>query len=144
MGIKECSDKKLLKKIPISKLKIDNSLKISEDKLSRSKELFKKDFFNEALISAYTSMFHAARALLYRDGVQEKSHFAVYVYIKEKYHQKILQKLIESFRVYQLNRHEVLYGFDYKATKEDAESAISDSEEFLQKFKEILNHETFI
>ena len=31
------------------------------------------------------SMFHAARALLYKNWIQEKSHFAMYIYLKEKY-----------------------------------------------------------
>ena len=119
--------------------KSKNSLSVAENKLQEAKELFNSDFFNQVVVSAYTSMFHAARSLLYKEGIQEKSHFAVYVYINEKYSDKIPRSLIESFKVYQSERHKVLYGFDEKVNEDDAESALEDAEEFLIKIKEILN-----
>lgn len=139
MDVNECFNKRLLRKIHVDRLKVGGSLKIAESKLSKAKELSEKEFFDEALISAYTAMFHAARALLYRDGIQEKSHFAVYIYIKEKYSNNISNHLIEAFKIYQLERHEALYGFEYKASREDSESVIVDAEDFLFKIKEILN-----
>jgi len=33
---------------------------------------------NFVILAAYTAMFHAARAVLYKDGIQEKSHYATY------------------------------------------------------------------
>jgi uncharacterized protein (UPF0332 family) len=37
-------------------------------------------------ISSYTAMFHAARAILFRDGfIKERSHECIPVYLKEKY-----------------------------------------------------------
>jgi uncharacterized protein (UPF0332 family) len=140
MDVKECFDKRLLRKIQVDKLKVESSLRIAENKILRAKELAEEEFFNEALVSAYTSMFHAARALLYRDGIQEKSHFAVYIYLNEKYSGKIPSYLIEAFKVYQQERHQALYGFDYNAGKDDAESALVDSEEFLTKIKNILEN----
>jgi len=139
MNVKECFDKKLLKKINPDKEKSEGSLKIAENKLGKAGDLLKGEFDDESLLSSYTSMFHAARSLLYKEGVQEKSHYAVYVYINEKYANKIPRSLIESFKVYQLERHNVLYGFDKGVSKEEAESAIEDAEEFLNKIKDILN-----
>lgn len=138
MNVKECFEERLLLKIQPSREKSESSVKIAKQKLEESKNLFEKDFFNQAVISAYTCMFHAARALLYRDGIQEKSHYAVYVYINEKYSKMIPKNLINSFNNYRNERHEALYGFDYEAKKDDAESAISDAEEFLLKITGVL------
>jgi uncharacterized protein (UPF0332 family) len=138
MDVKKCFEERILIKIKPDLEKTKQSIKKAEEKLERAKELFSKDFFNEALFSAYTSFFHMARALLYKEGVQEKSHYAIYIYIKEKYFKEIDSKLTESFRFYQLERHNILYGFSEETTKEEAENSILDAEEFIGQVKRIL------
>ncbi len=137
MDIKECFNKRLLRKIFPSREKASSSIKIAESKLAEAKKLFEKDFFNNAVLSAYTSMFHAARALLYQDGIQEKSHYATYIYIRERYSGKISKSLINSFNNSREERHEILYGFEHKFGKKEAENVILDAEEFLQEVKKI-------
>ena len=127
-----------LRKIPVDLEKSKKSLEIAKQKLEEAKKLFSADFYNNSVLSAYTSMFHSARALLYKDGIQEKSHYAVYVYIKEKY-SKIPKSLMNSFNNLREERQEVLYGFEEHVSKEDSENAILDAEEFLEKVREILN-----
>jgi len=139
MNTDELFKKKLLKKISIDLNKVRNSIKIAENKLERAKELFSSDFFQEAFVSAYTSIFHSSRALLYKQGIQEKSHFAVYSYIKNKFSSLIPKKLIEAFSNYQLERHNIFYGFESEISKNKAENIILDAEEFLEKIQEILN-----
>ena len=138
MDVNDCFKKRVLKRIRIDKFKVENSLRIAETKFGKAKELFDKEFFDEALVSAYTSMFHSARALLYKDGIQEKSHFAVHVYLREKYSNKISKHLIEAFKVYQLKRHEFLYDIGEKVLEEDAENAILDAEDFLREVRKLL------
>lgn len=140
MDIDECLKERLLRKIKPDRNKIISSLRISEKKLEEARELFEKGFLNQAVVLAYTSMFHAARAILYRDGIQEKSHYAVFVYINEKYSDKIPKSLLNSFDNYRNERHEALYGFDYEASKEDTESALLDAEDFLFKIKGIIEN----
>ena len=137
MNIKECFEKRLLIKIAPDKLKSESSMRIAEQKISRAHELFSEDFFNEALLAAYTSMFHAARSLLYLRGIQEKSHHAVYVYPKEKFSKDISPKSLGSFFHYQNERHKVLYGFEEEITKSEVASALEDAEEFLKEVKHI-------
>lgn len=158
MNVEECFQRKLLKKIAPDKLKAKSSLNIAERKLERAQELFSEDFFAESFVTAYTSMcqellfkvwflstlknrrfltFHSARSLLYLDGVQEKGHYAVYVYIFEKYAQKISCSLIEAFYAYQSERHKLLYGFDNDSSKAQAQSILEDAEEFLLEVRKI-------
>src|SRR3989344_7725174 len=98
-----------LKKIPIDKDKVKKSIEIAEMKLEEAKKLFSSEFFNNAVLSAYTSMFHSARALLYSDGIQEKNHYATYFYLREKFSRKISKDLLNSFNNYREIRHELLY-----------------------------------
>lgn len=129
-----------LRRIPKDQQKIKKSLEIARLKLEEAKKLFSSDFFNNAVLSAYTSMFHAARALLYKDGIQEKSHYAVYFYIKEKFFGKIPNSLLFSFDSYRDIRHELLYGY-LNLNKKDAENAVIDSEDFLEEVRKILENE---
>ena len=131
MNILECFEKRLLRKINPDLEKSKKSLETAKIKLEEAKRLFEAGFFNDSFTNTYTSMFHASRFLLYKDGVQEKSHYAVYVYIKEKYSKKIPLNLINSFNFLRDERHEIFYGFDEEITKNQAEKAILDAEDFL-------------
>jgi len=139
MDIRDCFGKRLLRKIEPDKNKSMNSIKIAENLLEKARSLLDADFFSDALFNAYTSMFHAARSLLYKDGIQEKSHHAVYIYIKDKYSKDISKGLIESFKNHQLERHELIYGFESDVNKKKAEAIIEDAEQFLGKIEEVLN-----
>lgn len=138
MNIEECFRKRLLRKIPPSKNKSLSSIKLAEDKLSRAEYTFHENMFDVCIVFGYMAMFHAARALLYIDGVQEKSHFCIFLYLKEKYSDKIPLGLINSFNNYRIERHETLYGIDFSPSKDDAEILLKDAREFIKIIKNIL------
>jgi len=140
MNVNECIRERLLRRISIDKEKVRSSIKTAEQKIFEAKELFAKEFFNQAVVNAYTAMFHSARAILYKDGIQEKSHYAVFVYLNEEYSKKLPKSILNSFDNYRKERHNILYGFEHKASKDDAESAILDAEEFLDLAKEIVGY----
>ncbi|HEC88687.1 MAG TPA: HEPN domain-containing protein, partial [Thermoplasmata archaeon] len=73
MNLEECFEKRLLRKIEPDYEKAKRSIEIAENKLKRAKDAFDEGFLDICLVYGYTSMFHSARALLYKDGVQEKS-----------------------------------------------------------------------
>jgi len=82
-------------------------------------------------------MFHAARALLYRDGIQEKSHFAISIYLREKY-SKELGNLIFELDSMREQRREGIYRFEYEFSKEDCLHAIKSAREFHKQVTGIL------
>src|SRR3989344_5812598 len=127
-----------LRKIAPDLNKSNQSIKISQKKLIESRHLLNARFYEQAILSAYTSMFHMARALLYKEGVQEKSHYAVYIYLKEKYSKSISAGLLESFLSHQMERKDILYGFDYSVDETEASSCVEDAEAFFNKLKEFL------
>lgn len=136
--IDELFKKRLLRKVSLDKEKVNSSIKIAEAKLGEAKKLFEADFFSNAVLSAYTCMFHSARALLYLDGIQEKSHYATYVYLREKFSNEISNSLMNSYNHHKDLRHEILYGFESEIKKDESENAILDAEDFLEEVKKLI------
>ena len=136
--IDELFKKRLLRKISVDTEKVNSSIRIAEKKLEEAQKLFESGFFGNALLSSYTSMFHASRALLYKEGVQEISHYAVYFYIKEKFADKISKSLINSLNNYREIRHNILYGEESEIREDDSENSILDAEDFLEEVKKII------
>jgi uncharacterized protein (UPF0332 family) len=135
--IKELVENRELRKVKVDKEKVEKSLEVSKIKLEESKRLFSAGFFDTAFLTLYTSMFHAARSLLYKDGFQEKSHFSVYIYLQERYSESLPKNLLFAFNEFRNVRHEILYGFEGENDKEETEQAILDAEEFLEEVEKL-------
>ncbi len=139
--VEDLIENRELRKVGDSLEKVKKSLEIAEVKLEDSRKLFSAGFYETAFLTVYTSMFHAARSLLYKDGYQEKSHFSVYIYLQERYAEHIPKSLLLSFNEFKNTRHEILYGFEGDYKKEDVEQAIMDGEEFLEEVKKLHDRE---
>jgi len=125
----KCFEKGLIRRTLPSREKALKSISKSRKWLEEAKKNFEFGLFDSCLISSYSSMFHAARALLLRDGFREKSHYCLARYVEEKYVttkklSRIVVDLLDRFREL---RHEDLYELDFFATKDDAEEAIKNA-----------------
>ncbi len=107
----------------------ETDLRDAEDSLSSRK-------FKWATIQGYYSMFHSARALLYRRGFREKSHYALSVALREFFPEELGRDLIRRFEDGMELRQEADYGLDF--SEEGATETIEGAEKFLKKAKEIL------
>lgn len=138
-NINDCYKLRLLRNIHPDKDKSKKSLEIAKKRLKEAKLTLqfgeKLGFFNTTIIESYTAMFHAARAILYIDGVQEKSHYAVFLYLKEKHSNSIPLPIINLLNVYRTERHEALYGLDYELKQDEAQQAVKDAEEFIKEIE---------
>ena len=134
----DCFRFRLLRKIKPDGGKSKKSLDLAKSRLKRANEALKLNIFDFVVLEAYMSMFHAARALLYRDGIQEKSHYAISVYLKEKYPDKIPLPVINLLEIHRTERHEAMYGLEYQPGKNDAEIALKDAEVFINEVKKTL------
>lgn len=88
--LEECFKQGLLKKIKPSMQYAEQSIRQAEHFLEEADTLIEKGIKDMAFIALYNASFHAARALLFRDGVKERSHYCVSKYIEEKYAEKEL------------------------------------------------------
>ena len=137
-NIEDCLKFRLLRKIKPDKEKTKRSLELAEEKLIEGEKVIKFKIFQYVILEAYMSMFHAARALLYKDGIQEKSHFAIFIYLKEKYSNQIPLHILNFLNIHRTERHEAMYGLEYKPKKEDALVALEDARTFVNEIKKIL------
>jgi len=136
--VEDCFKFRLLRKIKPDRDKSIKSLEIAQQRLEQAKNALKLKFFQYAILESYMAMFHAARSLLYKDGIQEKSHFAIGIYLKEKYGDKIPIQIINLLNIHRTQRHEAMYGLEFEPRKEDALTAIEDAKLFVQEIEKIL------
>ncbi|MFH1256806.1 MAG: HEPN domain-containing protein [Candidatus Diapherotrites archaeon] len=140
MNVEECVREGLLVREKPDKEKSLSSIEMAEHKLDLAEKELEHEIFEDAIVNAYTSMFHSARALLFRDGFKERSHFAVYVYLKEKYSDKIERKYLNELNSLRLQRHDFMYGLgkNAEAQESEADSAIKIATGFLEAVKKIV------
>lgn len=135
-NLNDCFEQGFLKKTAPNKASADRSLLISLKKLDAAEMILAQGIFDISLVTSYTAMFHAARAILFRDGVKERSHECIPMYIAVKYPElKSYANVLDSYRTF---RHEAIYGLDTVVTKADAESALYEARVFLEKMKELI------
>lgn len=92
---------------------------------------------NLVIFCSYTAMFHAARALLFRDGIKERSHICTVSYLRETYPR--LRRLANQLDVYRRNRHNTLYALDFLISDDEAHQAIKDAEIFYKQISDIVD-----
>ena len=139
MDIRECLGQGLLKKDQPSSEKASRSLEVAAEKLEKAEQLLSLKVMDMALVNAYSAMFHTSRALLFRDGYKERSHYALYIYLKEKYADKIELKFLNELNVLRLERHEIFYGLEAVEPKErEVKQTIKLAKEFIARIKNLL------
>ncbi|NYZ73989.1 HEPN domain-containing protein [Candidatus Micrarchaeota archaeon] len=122
--------------------KAENSIVLAKSKIETARAELAAGIYDNSLVSAYTAMFHAARAILFKDGFKERGHYAVYSYIKERYGTAIEMKYLNELNVLRTIRHKVIYGDEDANAKEvrqaEAEDAIAMASGFVGAVRKIL------
>lgn len=139
----DCFDKGLLKMSLPDIAKARASLKIAKANLQDGKTHLANKMYNWGFIASYTSMFHCARALLFKDGLKERSHYCLCSYVREKYLGIIEMKYLNELDILREQRHRIFYGDDEVVVKEvlesEADSAVKLSEGFMHSVIKIIN-----
>ena len=134
-NIEDCFRFRLLRKITPDAEKTKRSLEVSKQRLIEADRAIQLKIYDFAILEAYMAMFHASRALLYKDGIQEKSHFAIFIYLKEKYSDIIPLHILNFLNVHRIERHEAMYGLEYKPEEQDALVAVEDAKAFVKEIE---------
>ena len=109
----------------------EGSMAIAERFLEKARGNMKMEYHDVAFSLAYQAMFHAARALLFRHNLKERSHAALISALKELYRKEPqITSALEAMDGYRITRHGIQYG-GFGCGKEDAEEAIKDAEGFI-------------
>lgn len=136
MNLRDCLKEGLIRKYPFPENTFKKELRNAEHHLENAKKCLSNNLLDLAIVSIYTSMFHASRSILYRDNFKERSHVCLKIYIDEKYYE--LSEFTRIFNAFRKNRHNMLYGLDVSASKSDAEEGITAARKYLNKIKIIL------
>jgi len=137
MRVKDCFKEGLLKKTKPSKQYAKKSLDASLVYIENAKDNLQMNNNNLVIFCSYTAMFHAARALLFRDGIKERSHLCTVSYLRETYPR--LKHLANQLDSYRRNRHITLYGLDFLISDDEARQAVKDAELFYKQITNIIN-----
>ena len=136
MNLDECFKQGLMKKVTPDIENAKKSLSESGKNITDAEENLKIRCYNVVVMLSYTAMFHAARGLLFKDGIKERSHACVPVYIRARYPQ--LEKFANILDSYRILHHRTLYGLEVLIDRAEAEGALKAAKEFLEGIKKTI------
>lgn len=138
MNIKDCLEKGYLAKSKPDKELSEKELNEARYDFEKAEMAFKEEDYKWCIIKCYYSMFHAAKAILFKLGYIEKKHIAVLIVLEELNKQgKIESKFITNFKATMTAREDADYRYSY--SKETAGYEITIAKEFLEGMKRTLN-----
>ena len=133
MNIEQMLENGMLRKEVCTKEMIDKELDQSELDLQTAKESFEEGKYKWSIVQAYYSIFHISRAMLFKKGYREKSHFAVYLFLD---YLCILQELDQKYVAFFKAAMHAREDADYDAIfSEDVSKNIIDLAIEFQKLK---------
>ncbi len=136
MDIKKCLEEGFLKKIKPDERLIKKEFDESKYDLEMAENAFNEEDFKWCIIKGYYSMFHAARAILFKIGYREKRHFAISIVLEElNKNGKLESKYINDFNAAISSREDADYHYTY--SKNTAEHNLAIAKEFLEKMKDL-------
>lgn len=140
-SLNDCFKEGLLKKVKPNIEFAKQSIKQAEHFLLEADKLIDNEMVDMAFIALYNSSFHASRALLFKDGVKERSHYCISKYIEYFYKEKELVTLRQTIILDSLRekRNDIQYSIIRLEIDEDVHEVYNEIEEFIERVKEIID-----
>ncbi|HLC69147.1 MAG TPA: HEPN domain-containing protein [Candidatus Bilamarchaeaceae archaeon] len=141
MSLDDCFKRHQLRKTAPDIKKAEHSVVMAELKIQKAKSLLDEGFFDMSLVNAYMAMFHLGRALLFKDGVIEKSHYCLVEYLRQEYSKKNLLPLeiVTMLDAFREQRHDIFYGLEEVTVEEKTcILAIENAGRFLKIVEDLL------
>lgn len=138
IDFKDCLEKGLLRKTAPSKEQARMCLEKAAQSLEDARANLEEGRHDATVLLAYGSLLSASRAILFNDGMREKSHACVVRYLEAKCAEKLGVRsigLLDSFRE---ARHEVQYSAAFRASAAQAKEIVGFAEEFLEKAEKLV------
>ncbi len=119
-------------------MEIRKELNESKNDMGNAKNSLKNGNYKWAIIQAYYSMFHSARAVLVSNGYRERRHFAITVVMEHLVRSKKLESyFVDDFKAAIFAREEADYSSVY--SREWAEQILTAAEEFAERMKKLVS-----
>lgn len=137
IGLKECLEKRFLVKSKSDEELSNKELNEAEYDLEKAEKALKDKDHKWCIVKCYYSMFHAAKAILCKEGYMEKKHIAIVVVLEELNKEgKIENKFVNDFKAAMSAREDADYHYSY--SQETAEYDLEICKEFLNMTKGFL------
>ena len=86
----------------LTRISTDRNLVLKEiegaiSDLEEAKDSLLRRKLKWATVQGYYSMFHSARALVYSKGFREKSHYALFVALRELFRNQLEFEIVQNF-----------------------------------------------
>ena len=132
MSVEDCLDRGLLRKGEVNIEETEHQLQIAKDYLKKAQKIFDAQVFDVCFLTAYISIFHSARALLYSKGYKERSHYCLFEFVNDEFMlDKEIKKLAMIGQSYRETRRMIQYEGSL-CSEDSAKEAILDAKNFLR------------
>jgi len=138
-NIDDCFERGLLRRVEPSRPKSEQSLQQAREWLSEAEKNLQAEALRSAISSAYLAVFHSARAVLFRDGVREKRHYCIGLYLQRYVEDGTLEEdwpmLFDRIRSV---RHADQYSFIALPSVNEVQAGIDLAERFIDRMERLL------
>jgi uncharacterized protein (UPF0332 family) len=117
---------------------VERTFEMAVSDLSEAEISYSQESYVWAMVQVYTSMLNLARAVLFNDGIREKSHICTVLYLR-RYHSKHYGDLIEKLDILRRERHLTLYDSREHVTAKKVKERIGWCKDFLKKTTVLLD-----
>lgn len=139
MNLEDCFEKSLLRKTDPSDAKAKRSLEQARVWVDEAKQTLDAGAYRSGLMAVYMGYFHAARAVLFRDGLREKSHICIELYLEDYVRRgELEEEWTLLYRRLRSARHLDQYSFSTPPTEDEVEFAIGHAEAFIDRIEGLL------
>lgn len=94
--------------------------------------------YDATILLAYMSLLCASKAILFKDGVREKSHICISRYLEASHRHEIGPRTIRLLDSFREERHEVQYSASFRATERQAHEIVDFAVSFLERCEKIV------
>ena len=138
--LEECFGKGLLQNTNRQPDLARKDLKQAQFFLKETADLLELDKKVMAALSLYNAFFHCARALLFKDGVKERSHYCTARYLEGRYVKTnaIEAKFLDAFETIMSVRHNAQYSTEEIEIEEDLAELYNICEEFIETVERLI------
>jgi len=139
LNLEDCFKKNLLRETDPSNAKANRSLEQARVWVDEAKETLEAGAYRSGLMAVYMGYFHAARAVLFRDGLREKSHICIELYLEDYVRRgRLEEEWTLLFHRLRSARHIDQYSFGAPPTEDEVEYAIGHAEVFINRIERLL------
>ncbi len=139
MDLKELLQKHLIEKTKSDKELANELAKAAEKDIVAATDILKARHADWAFVAAYNAMLSAGRALMAMRGYRAfgESHHVAVVQFCAAIMPAEAAPLIGAFNRYRVRRHDVVYGEIKSVSGGEAETAIKNAGEFIEKIRQL-------